>query len=174
MTYPDVVYKVATAAILIQTMGVQRVFSLEKIFKQLQSTRKLHIFFKSIRELCWTFSIIKVSQEIVSHLDNLPNLTPEKYASFISKTVFGWFDGIAIIGWKRLLKDVDLWSLRKEDRCAGIVPVWDKHWKSHEEKAKSKATTTKQKKAKLSIVWPLIYSFGPAYAISAFYQLGYR
>ena len=29
-TYPDVVYKVATAAILIQTRGVQSVFSLEK------------------------------------------------------------------------------------------------------------------------------------------------
>ena len=31
--YPDVVYKVATAAILIQTRGVQSVFSLENIFQ---------------------------------------------------------------------------------------------------------------------------------------------
>ena len=30
ITYPDVVYKVATAAILIQTISVQSVFSLEK------------------------------------------------------------------------------------------------------------------------------------------------
>ena len=30
LTYPDVLYKVATAAILIQTRGVQSVFSLEK------------------------------------------------------------------------------------------------------------------------------------------------
>ena len=30
ITYPDVVYKVATAAILIQTRGVQSVLSLEK------------------------------------------------------------------------------------------------------------------------------------------------
>ena len=30
ITYPDIMYKVATAAILIQTRCVQRVFSLEK------------------------------------------------------------------------------------------------------------------------------------------------
>ena len=32
ITYPDVVYKVATAAFLIQTRGVQSVFSLEMLF----------------------------------------------------------------------------------------------------------------------------------------------
>ncbi len=94
----------------------------------------------------------------------MTNLTPEKYASFLSKIVFAWFDGISIKGWKRLLKDSDLWSLKKEDRCSGIVPIWDKQWEKHQ---------SEQKGQKLSIVWPLIYAFGPAYALSAVYQFLY-
>ena len=49
-------------------------------------------------------------------------------------------------------------------RCSGVVPVWDKQWDKHVETEKSE----------YSIVWPLIKAFGPAYAISALYQLGYR
>ena len=48
-------------------------------------------------------------------------------------------------------------------RCSGVVPVWDKQWNKHVETEKSN----------FSIVWPLIKAFGPAYAISALYQLGY-
>ena len=63
--------------------------------------------------------------------DDVPNLTPEKYASFISRIVFGWFDAMNIAGWKRLLTYADLWSLRKENRCSGVVPNWDKYWDKH-------------------------------------------
>ena len=41
--------------------------------------------------------------------------------------------------------------------------MWDKQWDKH----------VKTEKSDYSIVWPLIKAFGPAYAISALYQLGY-
>ena len=71
-----------------------------------------------------------------------------------------------IAGWKRLLTDTDLWSLRKENRCSGVVPIWDKYWSNHEKQARGQ-------KSSLSIVWPLIYTFGPSYAVSAIYQFLY-
>ena len=43
ITCPDVVYKVATAAILIQTKGVQRVFSLENVFVRLSNKELIKI-----------------------------------------------------------------------------------------------------------------------------------
>ena len=36
-----------------------------------------------------------------------------------------------IAGWKRLLTYADLWSLRKENRCSGVVPNWDIYWDKH-------------------------------------------
>ncbi len=52
-------------------------------------------------------------------------------------------------------------------RCSGVVPLWEKYWHKTVEKAA-------QAKKKVSIVWPLILAFGPAYALSAVYQLIYR
>jgi hypothetical protein len=48
--------------------------------------------------------------------DDAVNLTPEKYASFYSKLVFAWFDTLAIKGWKRTLKETDLWGLAHENK----------------------------------------------------------
>lgn len=39
------------------------------------------------------------------------NLTPERFASFPSKMLFSWFDGLIWKGWKRTLATEDLWSL---------------------------------------------------------------
>lgn len=63
-------------------------------------------------------------------------MTPEKYASFLSKMVFFWFDSICWKGWKTILTESDMWTLQKVNRCRGIVPVWDKYWDKHEDKAK--------------------------------------
>lgn len=46
----------------------------------------------------------------------MDNLTPERYASFFSRTVFAWFDSFAWTGWRRLLTYDDLWHLKAEDR----------------------------------------------------------
>ena len=71
--------------------------------------------------------------------DDVPNLTPEKYASFLSRILFAWFDRMNLAGWKRLLTYTDLWSLTKENRCSGVVPIWDKYWSRHEEKQQTSA-----------------------------------
>ena len=65
------------------------------------------------------FSVAVYSSQISLfsfHLDNVSNLTPEKYASFLSKTIFAWFDGLCIKGWKGQLTVKDLWTLTKENR----------------------------------------------------------
>ena len=49
---------------------------------------------------------------------------------------FSWFDGLSWQGWKRLLTEKDMWTLMKENRSTGIIPVWDKYWEKHEEKCK--------------------------------------
>lgn len=43
-------------------------------------------------------------------------LTPEKYASFPNRLVFGWFDRLAWKGWKTILRKDELWSIMHEFR----------------------------------------------------------
>ena len=73
--------------------------------------------------------------QLIFFSDNFSKLTPEKYASFLSRVTFTWFDSISWTGWKRLLTENDMWTLTKENRGAGIVPLWDKFWKRAEDKA---------------------------------------
>ena len=101
--------------------------------------------------------------------DQIEKLTPERWASFFSKAVFAWFDPFAWKGFRNLLKYDDLYNLKAENRCNHVVPVWDKYWNRMMEDKKKK----QGKKAKLSITSTLAYAFGPAYALSALYQLGY-
>ncbi len=46
----------------------------------------------------------------------MPNLTPEKYSSFLSLVVFAWFDPLAWKGWRRLLAYEELWGLAFDNR----------------------------------------------------------
>ncbi|TRY61972.1 hypothetical protein TCAL_10708 [Tigriopus californicus] len=100
--------------------------------------------------------------------EDVPNLTPEKHASFFSRAIFAWFDPFAWKGWRRTLEYGDLWDLKKSERCSGIVPEWDRHW----EKNVIKSIQNSKSPSQLSITSTLVRSFGPAYAISALYQFG--
>eukprot|EP00095_Tigriopus_kingsejongensis_P010546 maker-scaffold349_size200065-snap-gene-1.33 protein:Tk10546 transcript:maker-scaffold349_size200065-snap-gene-1.33-mRNA-1 annotation:"multidrug resistance-associated protein 1 isoform x1" len=102
------------------------------------------------------------------HEEDLANLTPESQASFVSQSVFVWFDSFAWTGWRRTLTYEDLWDLKLSERCAGIIPRWDKYWEDSVIKKIQKSSIP----ARVSITSTLFKTFGPAYGISALYQLG--
>ncbi len=54
------------------------------------------------------------------HEEYVDNVTREKYASFVSKAVFSWFDGFAWTGWRRVLQYDDLWNLDYENRSVSL------------------------------------------------------
>eukprot|EP00094_Tigriopus_californicus_P001437 TCALIF_01392-PA protein Name:"Similar to Abcc1 Multidrug resistance-associated protein 1 (Mus musculus)" AED:0.04 eAED:0.04 QI:0/0.8/0.33/0.83/1/1/6/0/1537 len=90
--------------------------------------------------------------------DNLSNIVPEKYSSHISKMLFGWVDPLMLKGWKTTLKQSELWSLKFNNRCAGVIPSWDKSWENQVRNANGKT---------ISILPTLIRAFGPAYFLSS-------
>ena len=93
-------------------------------------------------------------------------LSPESAASFPSRMLFTWFDGMVWRGWRRYLVNEDLWTLNPSDRCRGVIPVWDANW-DDQKKAKQ------PKRKPLSILNTLVSSFGGVFAASAILQLIY-
>ena len=49
-------------------------------------------------------------------VDDMENITPERYSSHISRMVFKWVDPLTIKGWKTQLTQDMLWALRIENR----------------------------------------------------------
>ena len=92
--------------------------------------------------------------------------SPESAASFPSRMLFTWFDGMVWRGWRRYLVNEDLWTLNPSDRCRGVIPVWDANW-DDQRKAKQ------PKRKPLSILNTLVSSFGGVFAASAILQLIY-
>ena len=92
--------------------------------------------------------------------------SPESAASFPSRMLFTWFDGMVWRGWRRYLVNEDLWTLNPSDRCRGVIPLWDANW-DDQKKAKQ------PKRKPLSILNTLVSSFGGVFAASAILQLIY-
>ena len=92
--------------------------------------------------------------------------SPESAASFPSRMLFTWFDGMVWRGWRRYLVNEDLWTLNPSDRCRGVIPMWDANW-DDQKKAKQ------PKRKPLSILNTLVSSFGGVFAASAILQLIY-
>ena len=92
--------------------------------------------------------------------------SPESAASFPSRMLFTWFDGMVWRGWRRYLVNEDLWTLNPSDRCRGVIPLWDANW-DNQKKAKQ------PKRKPLSILNTLVSSFGGVFAASAILQLIY-
>ena len=92
--------------------------------------------------------------------------SPESAASFPSRMLFTWFDGMVWRGWRRYLVNEDLWTLNPSDRCRGVIPEWDANW-DNQKKAKQ------PKRKPLSILNTLVSSFGGVFAASAILQLIY-
>ena len=44
------------------------------------------------------------------------NPSPENQASFLSQLFFVWFEKMALLGWKQVLKPEDLWGLSHENK----------------------------------------------------------
>ena len=44
-------------------------------------------------------------------LEDIGDMTPERYASTLSKLTFSWLDALTIKGWKNILKTEDMYSL---------------------------------------------------------------
>ncbi|GIX88296.1 multidrug resistance-associated protein 1 [Caerostris darwini] len=55
--------------------------------------------------------------------------SPETRASFASKLLFWWFNGMSILGWRRPLRIEDLWELNPEDQTLHISEEFEKHYR---------------------------------------------
>ena len=51
--------------------------------------------------------------------DQIDNVTPEKFASSLSRLVFAWMDALTYRGWKTKLEPEVLWGLQRENRSFG-------------------------------------------------------
>ena len=54
--------------------------------------------------------------------DQVDDLTPEKYASALSRLVFAWLDPLVVKGWKKQLGRSDLWSLQHDNKYKLLQP----------------------------------------------------
>ena len=78
--------------------------------------------------------------------------------------VFGWVRPLMWMGWQKQIFPSDLWTLKAENRCAFVVPHWDKYFNNALEKAKKAGKN-------VSILGVMIKSFGPAYSLSSFLSI---
>ncbi|XP_055346997.1 multidrug resistance-associated protein 1-like [Paramacrobiotus metropolitanus] len=54
---------------------------------------------------------------------------PELFASFPNRLAFGWFTGLARLGWKRPLVQADLWDINPGDRTQVSTNKLEKYWR---------------------------------------------
>ncbi|XP_063702153.1 multidrug resistance-associated protein 1 isoform X3 [Culicoides brevitarsis] len=112
---------------------------------------------------------------------------PEMRSSFLSRILFSWFDGLALLGYKKPLETKDLWDMRYEDSSSVVSPAFHKHWNKLIGKANAKpVTTTKatyskekesaekvelsaenKQKTNASILMPLIKAFGGTFLMGS-------
>ncbi|XP_023573947.1 canalicular multispecific organic anion transporter 2 isoform X1 [Octodon degus] len=64
-----------------------------------------------------------------------PNPCPEANAGFLSRLFFWWFTRLAILGYRGLLEEKDLWSLNEEDRSHHVVQRLLEAWQKQERQA---------------------------------------
>ncbi|KAK3552701.1 hypothetical protein QTP86_021137, partial [Hemibagrus guttatus] len=58
----------------------------------------------------------------------MENPCPVEDASFLSKTLFWWFSGLVVKGYRSPLTAEDLWSLREEDTSEKIISDLEREW----------------------------------------------
>jgi len=113
---------------------------------------------------------------------------PEIEASFLSKLIFWWFNGLAITGYRKDIVSSDLWSLKDEDKTNTIAPKFDKNWLKqisysskyqkenqklvsyHNDEAKIQTKTVKSTKTPGTIK-TLIKTFGSYFLSGAVFKL---
>ncbi|XP_071454835.1 multidrug resistance-associated protein 1-like [Hetaerina americana] len=120
----------------------------------------------------------------------LKNPCPEIGASFLSRMLFSWFDGLSWIGFRRPLESKDLWSVKFEDSAAEVFPIFNRYWsqslklstvsfyslsRAHGSNVVLKDSSHKKshrrgdtsKKSKASIVPAICKAFGNSFIIGA-------
>ncbi|XP_021095960.1 canalicular multispecific organic anion transporter 2 isoform X2 [Heterocephalus glaber] len=120
-------------------------------------------------------------------LKNDPNRCPEASAGFLSRLTFWWFTSLAILGYRRPLKDQDLWSLNEEDCSRQVVQQLLEAWQKQERQtAGAKAAEALGKKVsaedevllgsqprarKPSFLWALGITFASSFLTGSFFKL---
>ena len=107
----------------------------------------------------------------------LQSQSPEESASFASRLIYHWFDGLVWKGYKKPLEQPDLSDLNREDKSQNLVPKFNDDW----EKSKNRHEISVQQlecnetdldnsknhqiptKKIVSVLPALIQSFGPAF-----------
>ena len=115
-------------------------------------------------------------------LKNISNLSPEMSASFPSKLTFFWATPLMWKGYRNPLESSMLWSMNPRVTSKGVVPLFDKCLQKEVQKIKPKSskeceqvktTETDIPKEKISILWPLIKTFGPDFFIGSCHKVCY-
>ena len=125
----------------------------------------------------------KKPQKYDEKLDSVTNLTPEMSASFPAKLTFLWATRLMWKGYKNPLEPSMLWGIDPKMTSRGVVPLLDVCLDQEYEKAKLKNILTEPfserlsfkeyEKMKMSILWPLVKTFGADFFIGACHKVFY-
>ncbi|KAL5019777.1 hypothetical protein ScPMuIL_002669 [Solemya velum] len=61
--------------------------------------------------------------------------SPEMSASFLSRVLFWWLNGLVLTGYRKSLEETDLWELNVRDQHQTIIPVFHKAWRKEVRKS---------------------------------------
>ena len=105
------------------------------------------------------------------------SLSPEESASFASRLIYHWFNGLAWKGYKKPLELSDLWDLNTEDKSRQIVPKFDAYWEESKKRNRTFVSDDKSeirgvdlkrpRKSTASILPALVRSFGATFFFGA-------
>lgn len=114
---------------------------------------------------------------IVGAPKNPMKLCPEAAASFLSRLLFWWFNGMAILGFLRPLRMEFMWNLDKHNQTETIVEKFNQHF----EREKQKRGAVRSKKpdekgnfpieSRVGIMGPLLRTFSLELVIVALVKL---
>ncbi|KAL1780294.1 canalicular multispecific organic anion transporter 2 [Sigmodon hispidus] len=115
-----------------------------------------------------------------------PNPCPEASAGFLSRLTYWWFTKLAILGYRRPLKEHDLWSLNEEDCSHKLVQRLLEMWQKQQKEASGSKTAAFEQKTpgedevllrarpkpqKPSFLWALIRTFTSSLLMSVCFKL---
>ncbi|KAL6034061.1 hypothetical protein STEG23_018996, partial [Scotinomys teguina] len=116
-----------------------------------------------------------------------PNPCPEASAGFLSRLTFWWFTKLAILGYRRPLKEQDLWTLGEEDCSHKVVQRLLEAWQKQQRQASGPQTAACEQKipgedevllrarpksqTKPSFLWALVRTFSSSLLMGACFKL---
>ena len=124
----------------------------------------------------------KEPEQYDEKLKNISNLSPEMSASFPSKLTFFWATPLMWKGYRTPLEPANLWTMNPKITSGGVVPLFDACFSHEVEKAETKPKTIPNSeeisekellKAKISILFPLIKTFGSEFFIGSCHKVCY-